>query len=57
MPTKSQLERDFDRTFKPQPRKHCLICGAPEGSSGDGANRRFLRVQDGWVCNYCNNQK
>jgi hypothetical protein len=54
---KSQLERDFDRTFKPQPRKHCLICGAPEGASGDGANRRFLRVQDGWVCNYCNNQK
>jgi hypothetical protein len=54
---KSQHERDLDKTFKQQPRKKCVVCGSYEGSSPEGYAVRMLKVHDGWVCNYCNNQK
>jgi hypothetical protein len=55
---KSQLERDFDRSFKPQPRKHCEVCGSTEPLGADGQPTRYISLGDGkWACNYCNNQR
>jgi hypothetical protein len=54
----TQLEKDIIRVGKKQPIKHCVICGAREGSSGDGQPRRFVHLEGNkWACNYCNNQR
>jgi hypothetical protein len=53
----TDLEKAIINAGKHQKRKVCYICGQPEGSSGDGQNRRMVHTANNrWACNYCHNQ-
>ena len=53
----SAIDLAYAEARRPKRRIKCMICGEPEGSSGDGERRRMLHVaNEQWVCNFCNNQ-